>query len=98
MVVHTLNFTVIRMVWIRFGMPRLFRFLFVFLHSLRHIPFVDNPCWQIVSQMGWSGGNEGKILFWGSKIPYKTGREPALLPAPHLRRRLFSREGVLTPK
>ena len=34
-------------VWIRFGMPRLFRFLFVFLHSLHHIPFVDNPCWQL---------------------------------------------------
>ena len=47
MVVHTLNFAVIRMVWIQFGMPRLFRFLFVFLHSLHHIPFVDKPCWQI---------------------------------------------------
>jgi hypothetical protein len=39
-----------------------------------------------------------KGLFWGSKIPRKTGREPARLPAPRLRRRLSSHEGFPTPK
>jgi hypothetical protein len=48
--------------------------------------------------MGWSRGKREKGLFWGSKIPHKTGREPALLPAPLLRRRPSSWEGVPTPK
>jgi hypothetical protein len=48
--------------------------------------------------MGWSRGNEGKGGFGGSKIPLKTGREPALLPVPLLRRRLSSQEGFPTPK
>jgi hypothetical protein len=73
MVVHTLNFAVIRMVWIRFGMPRLFRFLFVFLHYLHHIPFVDTPCRQIVSHMAEVGGKGKKACFEDLKFPTKPG-------------------------
>ena len=43
-------------------------------------------------------GKGKEDLFWGSKIPHKTGRKPALLPALLLRRRLASREGFPTPK
>jgi hypothetical protein len=39
-----------------------------------------------------------KGLSWGYGIPHKNGREPALLPAPRLHRRLSSPEGFPTPK
>ena len=54
--------------------------------------------------MGWSMGKGkeglfwGVMVFWGPGIPHKTMRKPILLPPPLLRRRLSSREGVITPK
>ena len=56
--------------------------------------------WIISRLTTWAGGGgKGKQGgFGGSKISHKTGREPALLPAPRLRRRLSSHEGFPTPK
>jgi hypothetical protein len=48
--------------------------------------------------MGWRIGKWKEGLFWKHGIPHKTGREPALLPTPRLRRRLSSCEEVPTPK
>ena len=54
----------------------------------------------MIAFAAWAGVGEmrEKGLFWGSKIPDKTGRKPALFTAPLLRRRLSSREGFPTPK
>jgi len=48
----------------------------------------------------WAGGlgNGKKACFGDLEFPTKPAREPALVPAPLLRRRLSSREGVPTPK
>jgi hypothetical protein len=54
--------------------------------------------------MGWSMGKWKEGLFWGwwflrdLEFPTKPVQKPTLLPAPLLRRRLSSCEGVPTPK
>jgi hypothetical protein len=59
---------------------------------------IDPFGWQNSLFMGWSMGKGKEGLFWGPGILLKTGRKPTLLPAPLLRRRLSSCEGVPTPK
>ena len=68
-----------------------------FISGLKNYP--DRPFWLAkLLFMGWSMGTWKEGLLWGSKIPHKAGREPALLPAPLLRRRLSSRKGSQPPK
>jgi hypothetical protein len=57
------------------------------------------PFW--LAKLNFYGLEYGEMkegLFWGSGIPLKTDTKPTLLPTPLLRRRLSSREEVLTPK
>jgi len=60
----------------------------------------DRPFWLAKTPVLRAGTGEmrEKGLLWGSGIPHKTGREPTILPAPRLRRRLSSPEGFPTPK
>jgi hypothetical protein len=72
-------------------------------YSFSYIPFIIFRLWILRagrSSLIWAevGGKGKEGLFWGSKIPHKNGRKPTLVPAPLLRLRLSSYEGIPIPK